>query len=167
MPAGEAVPEVLHDGQAPQGRRQGGGDRPRGALLRRPRARDRRGEAGRLRAKDREEGRRHRLRPRVDNVRGGLREGGPRRHGVRGVPPLRRRSRLRHPRVPPPEGDRQARDRGDQAARRPSSAARASSGTSSTKTGSTPSSSAREQGFRSSWGSKARTSTASFRRTSI
>ena len=90
-------------------------------------------------------------------------------HALRVPARARRRARLRHPRVPPAEGDRPRRDRArarprrrarnEHARRRLGPGRRAASG-------STRSSSRREPGCRRSWASRARRRTGSTRRTS-
>ena len=60
-------------------------------------------------AEDRQEGRRRRRRPRRAHRGGRLHQGRSRGDGLRGAAQGRRRARLRHPRVPSPQGDRAAR----------------------------------------------------------
>ena len=62
-------------------------------------------------AEDRQEGRRLRLRPRRAHLRRRPDPGRPRRDDLRGAAQARRRARLRHPGVPPAQGDRAARGR--------------------------------------------------------
>ena len=125
LPAGEAVPEVLHDGQAAEGRRQGSRDRARREVRRGPGE----GERGEGRRQGRRNGcaaprphrqarGRHRLRPGVHHVRGGLRKGRARRDRLRGLPQGGRSAGLRHSGVPPPQGDRARGDPGARAPRR-------------------------------------------------
>gem|GEM_PF-4779407 len=120
LPAGKTVPEVLHDGQAPEGRREVRRHRTRRALLRGLCPRGRSDRAGYGGSRDGQEGRRRRLGPRVHHRRGGLCTRRPRRDDVRGLPQAGRRARLRHPRIPSAQNDRAERNRRTQEAWRQS-----------------------------------------------
>ena len=93
----------------------------------------------------------------------------PRGHALRVPARARRRPRLRHPRVPPPEGDRPRRDRARARPRRRAAdehARRRPRSRSTSSSGSTRSSSRRGPACRRSWASRARRRTGSTRRTS-
>ena len=113
LPAGEPVRRRLH------GRRHARAGRDRQARALRRRHRDPRGlgqravhRAGAL------SGRHRRLGTGGNGVRGRHGQGRLRGHGLRGVPPARRRAALRHPRLPPAQRGDRRRDRQPRQARR-------------------------------------------------
>ena len=107
LPAGDAVRAGLparQDGQAGRHRLPRALRRRLGAAPHRP-ARPRQAAADRQARRDR------RLRAGRPDRRRRAGPGRPRRHHLRGLPRRRRRADLRHPRVPPAEGDRPGRGR--------------------------------------------------------
>ncbi len=113
LPAGDAMRRRLHGRRDPRA----GGDRPPRTLRRRHRHPGEMVERPLHRA-DRLQDRHRRL----GTCRHGLRrrhgQGWLRRHRVRGLPPGRRRSQIRHPRLPAAQFDRRRGDRESAQARR-------------------------------------------------